>query len=284
VGTDLAIRVEEAIVTGASPFARVTLPTVLVALMLVGLLWALGLRAEAPASDRRVIEAGLAAIAILVAVDLLAGGLGFVPGLAATTPVAVLGATRAWSFGDRRFVAVVALGSLPLVWAVQFTGGAGPQWGGRYILTSGALLVVLATVTFTSDSARSVLRTTALAGFAMTIVGVAWTIHRTHEFADAFDELAETHVPVLVFHDPFLAREGGTLLITEQWLAATGPRARTEAVEVLEKLGVSEAGFVDLDDGTPVRELPGWVETGSERVQLLDGIHLRVTYWRGPEG
>ena len=223
---------------------------------------------------------GLMAVGALVVADLVVDGLGFVPGLAATTPVAVLGTARCWSDGDQRFIATIAVGSLPMVWALQFTGGAGPQWGGRYILTSGALLVVLATVTLTSERARTVLRSVAVAGAAMTLVGVAWTVHRTHEFADAVRELADRAEPVLVFHDPFMAREGGAFVISERWLAATGPEARAEAVSVLDSLGIDEVGFVDLDDGADTRTLPGWHPVSTERTQLIDDIHLRVTTWR----
>jgi hypothetical protein len=282
VGSDIRTRIEEAIITGASPFARVDAATILIAATLVGLLVMLGLRAERPRSDRFVIEAGLVAIGCLVLADLFAGGLGFVPGLAATAPVAVLGATRCWSDPDHRFVAAIALGSLPLVWALQYTGGAGPQWGGRYILTTGALLIVLATVTFTSESAHRVLAGTAIAGAVITLIGVVWTIHRTHEFADAVGDLAAREEPALVFHDPFLAREGGADVISEQWLAATGAEARAEAVEVLGELGIHEVGFVDLDDGSDIRSLPGWRLAGNDRVQLIDELYLRVTTWRAP--
>ena len=282
-GGDLRTRIDEVLIYAASPFERLLDPTtILLALALVGMLVRLGLRADRPRSDRRTIELGLAAIALLMVLDLVVGGLGFVPGLAAATPVAVLGATRCWGNGDQRFVAVVALGSLPLVWAVQFTGGAIPQWGGRYILTTGALLIVLATVTFTSDSARAVLRTVAIAGAAVTATGVMWTVHLTHEFGDAARELAARDEPALVFHDSFLAREGGALLISGQWLAAGGPEARQEAVVVLERMGIDEVAFVDLDDGSRFRLLPGWRAVNVDLVQLIDEVHYRVTTWRAP--
>lgn len=279
-GGDLRVRIDEAIITAASPFARVEPATIVLAFMLTGLLLTLGLRADRPRSERRIVELGLAVVALLALADMAVSGLGFIPGLAATTPAAILGASRFRGDGDRRFVAVIALGSLPLVWALQYTGGAGPQWGGRYILTTGALLIVLATVTFTSDSARSVLRGVVIAGAAITAVGVLWTVHRTHEFADAARQLAARDEPALVFHDPFVAREGGALVISEQWLAATGPDARQEAVVVLERMGIDEVGFVDLDDGAGIRVLPGWQMIDVERVQLIDDLHLRVTTWR----
>ena len=281
-GGALRTRIEEAVITAASPFARVDAATIALSLALVGLLVALGLRADRPPHERRVLAAGLLLVAAVMAVDLVAGGLGFIPGLAATTPVAVLGTTRCWRSGDNRFVAAIALGSLPLVWAVQYTGGAGPQWGGRYIITTGALLIVLAAVTFTTESAAAVLRKVAIGAAVVTCVGVVWTIHRTHELADAFRELAARDEPALVFHDPFLAREGGTTVVSERYLAATGPEDRAEAVAALEQMGIDGAGFVDLDDGAAIRRLPGWELVGTDRVELIDGIDLRVTTWQAP--
>ena len=74
-----------------------------------------------------------------------AKGLGFVPGLVATTPLAALGlAARLAPLGRR--IAVFAIAALPLVWAFQYTGGAAPQWGGRYLLVSGLLLGVVGIV------------------------------------------------------------------------------------------------------------------------------------------
>ncbi|NIS31732.1 MAG: hypothetical protein GWN79_25180, partial [Actinobacteria bacterium] len=161
VGEDLSVRLEEAMTTFAGPMAVVTMFDVLVAILLVGLLVELGRRALDGRTVRPIVV-GLAWISALVLVDLLSGGLRFVPGLAATTPVAVIGLSALRRRGDVGFVGAIAVVSLPLVWAVQYTGGAGPQWGGRYILLTGTLLVVATTVVFTGPAARAVVRRVAV--------------------------------------------------------------------------------------------------------------------------
>ncbi|MFQ5558591.1 MAG: hypothetical protein ACE5GB_13935 [Acidimicrobiales bacterium] len=279
-GSDVGTRVQEAFVTGLSPFARTDVASLTISLLLVLLLAELGRRAHAGPAEQRLVLIGLGAIALVMVLDLVAGGLGFVPGLVATTPVAALGLSRLGGGGDRRLVAVVAAGSLPLVWAVQFTGGAGPQWGGRYILTSGALLVALAATGLSAPPARSVLRGVAIGGLVVTLAGVAWTVQRSHAFADAMTELADRDEPALVFHDPFMSREAGALVIGEHWLSATGPEARAEAVAALAELGIDEVGFVDREDGGARRALPGWTAVNEERVELVSGLALRVTTWR----
>ena len=98
-GEELGLRAEEAIVTlgGVAPSAR---PAYLVlAIITFGLLVELGRRASNGANVGP-IAAACASIGLLLVMDVLVGGLGFVPGLAATTPVAVLGLSqvRFWPF------------------------------------------------------------------------------------------------------------------------------------------------------------------------------------------
>lgn len=283
-GGDLALRLKEAIMTGASPFAQGDLVFLPVALVLAWLLIELGRRScQGDTARLRPIVFALAGIAAIVILDLAVVGLRFIPGLAATTPVALLGVSQIGRDPDRRFVAAIAVLSLPLVWLVQYTGGAAPQWGGRYILLSGTLLITVATATLMSGPALKVLRATALAGLAITLIGVVWTVERTHSFADAMRTLADRDEAVLVFHDPHLARGGGVLVLDEQWLVATGPEAREEAADALEALEISEVGFVQHDRGDDPLTLPGWIITDQMRVHLVNDLHLSVTTLTAPD-
>jgi len=54
-------------------------------------------------------------------------GLGFVPGMITASPFAAIGLAFGWR-ADVRVVTAMAVLALPLVWASQYTGGAGPQW------------------------------------------------------------------------------------------------------------------------------------------------------------
>lgn len=270
------LRLEEALITVGSPFARTGAAFWAIAVITVLVLVELGRRAETAEPLRPIVTAG-AIIGVLWLVERFVSGLGFVPGLAATTPVALLSLTRIWGTADHRFVGGIAVGALPLIWAVQFTGGAIPQWGGRYLLASGTLLIVLTTVVFTAAAGKQLLRSVAVVGFLVTLVGVLWTVERTHGFANAMQILAERDEPALVFADPFLSREGGTLVLDEQWLAVTDSGDRTEAADVLLELGIREIGFVQPFRDEAVVALPGWKIVADARIPLLDGVDLQVT-------
>lgn len=282
-GGELTLRIKEAIITGASPFDRSELVFIALSIVMAGLLIELGRRARPEQAEPiGLIVAALGAIVLIAVVNLALGGLSFVPGLAATTPVALLALSHIGADPDHRFVAAIAVLSLPLVWMLQFTGGAVPQWGGRYILLSGTLLVAIATAAMTSERAIRVLRGAALAGFAVTLLGVVWTMERTHSFAEAMTTLADRDEPVLVFHDPHIAREGGVFVLDEQWLAATGAEARAEAAEALEALGIDEVGFVEHDRGEAPLTLPGWTIIDESRLELVSGSYLRITTLEAP--
>ena len=69
-----------------------------------------------------------------------AHGLGFVPGLLTASPFAAVGLAPRVARADVRLPRRSRCVALPMVWFAQYSGGAGPQWGGRYTLLSGALL------------------------------------------------------------------------------------------------------------------------------------------------
>ncbi|MEZ5244084.1 MAG: hypothetical protein R2707_03235 [Acidimicrobiales bacterium] len=275
-GTDLMVRLEEAVVTGVAPMAGTNGSALLVAGLLFALLVALGVKADAPATEQRMIWAGLAAVAALTVLDLLIDGLRFVPGMAATTPLAVFGLARGLRRGPARAVTAMALAALPVVWMTQFAGGASAQWGGRYILPSGLLLLVVAVVTYDTGRAHETMRKVAVAGLAITIVGLAWAIVRTHGVADAGRVLADRPEDALLFHDPFLAREPGPLGLDERWLAAPTAALVAEAGEVLAAAGVERVGYVDYDIGREVPDIPGYVPVGESTIGLVNDLRLRI--------
>ena len=71
-----------------------------------------------------------------------------------------------------RLPTVIACVALPVVWAFQYSGGAGPQWGGRYELVSGALLVVVGVVAL-AGRRRALAAVLGLSLF-VTAFGVTW--------------------------------------------------------------------------------------------------------------
>ena len=275
-GTDLLVRAQEAIVTGVAPMAGTNSSTLLLAAVLLGLLIALGVQAHRSVTEQRVIWAGLGVVGILVILDLIIDGMRFIPGLVATTPLAVLGAVRGWQAGPRRVVTIVALAALPLIWLTQFAGGASAQWGGRYTLPSAVMLIVVAVVAYDHGRARSTMRTIAAVGFVITLLGVGWTVMRTQGFADAGRALAERSEEALVFRDPFLAREPGPLALGEQWLAAPTTELLREASEVLIAAGIERVGYVDYDIGRAAPDLPGYELVDESMIALVNDLRLRV--------
>jgi hypothetical protein len=275
-GTDLVVRAQEALITGVGPLSGTNASALLLAAVLLGLLLAIGVGADRPLVEQRVIWAGLAAVALLVVLDLIVDGMRFIPGLAATTPLAVLGVVRGGGTGPRRAVTAVSLMALPVVWLTQFAGGATAQWGGRYTLPSAMMLLVVAVVSYDTGRARSTMRAVAIAGLVITMVGVGWTVRRTHGFADASRALADRPEEALVFRDPFLAREPGPLGLDEQWLAAPTPELLREASEVLVGAGIEQVGYVDFDIGRAVPDLPGYVFVGESTIPLVNDLRLRV--------
>ena len=164
-----------------------------------------------------------AVVAGLVLLWRLMDGLGFVPGLIAATPFAAAG--LAWGFSDERnrFVTLAALLPVPLVLAYQFTGGAAPQWAGRYLLVSGFLLAVV------GISQRARMAPWARTGFvvasvAVTAFGLLWMVQRSHEIADAADRLQARSEAVLISPNGFVPREFGATLRRQEVVVVGEPR------------------------------------------------------------
>src|SRR5260370_42654537 len=80
-------------------------------------------------------------------------------------------------------------------WLVQFGGGAGPQWGGRYELTSGLLLAVVAAVGLERVPWRGAVAMIVVSA-AATGIGLAWPAGRTHDHRRTTGAVAAQPGPV----------------------------------------------------------------------------------------
>jgi hypothetical protein len=177
-------------------------------------------------------------------------------------------------------VGAIALGALPLVWLFQYSGGAFPQWGGRYVLVSGLLLVVAASVGLRRLARPAAVAMIAVA-VAVTASGVAWTSVRTHHFADGIRAVLARGEPVLAVQLPHLLREGGAFYRPDaRWLTAETRAERPVAVRVLEDSGARAFTLVSRTRaGAPPRLGP--FERGrSVPVALVSGVELEVTRYR----
>jgi hypothetical protein len=223
--------------------------------------------------------------ALLVAVALIAvraaTGLGFVPGFLVAAPVGAAGVALGWRRGPpTRIVMVLALAALPLVWAFQFTGGAGPQWGGRYVLLSSFLLTVAGVAALAGEGER--LRRSVLAvAVAVTAFGLVWMHERTASIADASRDLAARREPVLISRVAHLVREGGGVLDLDRWLTAVTPSDLTKAALVAESAGADRIGVVDLAGDAEPKQIGSYAYTGdARRVRLLPGVDLVVRVYQ----
>ena len=117
--------------------------------VVLGVLAVVLLLAAYPFLRRRDVEHGRFAVVAsvcVVAVSMVVGGPGFVPGALIAAPIAVL-AFWGWPASTaRRFLVAVSLGSTILIWRFGYVGGAEPQWGSRYLLVPTLLLLILGTV------------------------------------------------------------------------------------------------------------------------------------------
>ncbi|MGH9152639.1 MAG: hypothetical protein ACRD03_09630, partial [Acidimicrobiales bacterium] len=202
---------------------------------------------------------------------------GFVPGLFAAAPLAVVGALRGWSATAGRLAAGIALVALVVVNATQFLGGAAPQWGSRYVLLSGLLLTALGVASL-GDLRAWAARAFVATAVAVTAFGLVWMSVRTHAFGSALQWLNDRPEPVLVSRIIHLAREGGSFYGERRWLTAETDADQAFAVGVLGRAGVDRFGLVTRGVAPPEPEpVPGWRIVGHDSMPLVSGVDVYVT-------
>ncbi|MEX1006547.1 MAG: hypothetical protein WD271_01730 [Acidimicrobiia bacterium] len=231
-------------------------------------------------SNERVDLVGIAALAVAGAFVLLRAraGLGFVPGVLTASPFAAAGVALGWR---RRsgFPMVVACAALPLVWAFQYSGGAAPQWGGRYELLSGALLAVVATVVV----ARSRFAFAALVAMSVlvTAFGLGWLSERSHAVADGIETLVDRHDQAVISLEGHLLREGGAFYEPNRhWLTAVSDEQLRRAARIVEGAGDREVAVV----APTGRKLPGrlgrFSRVDTQPLEIRRILRLQVVTYR----
>lgn len=204
----------------------------------------------------------------------------YISGLVAAAPLVALGAVSAWSDDRRRLVATIAILPIPVVWAVGPSPGL--QWGGRFLLTSGLLLTVLACVAL--DRFRLPDRALLLVPMiAVALCGLAMVVSRTNEASEAFASLTRRPEEIVVSTQGQLLREAGGYYEPEnRWLTVTG-RADLERLEaVLDESGASDLALVDLANGDDTDEPPeiaSFQPTRTDQRPLFLGVELQITHY-----
>ena len=244
-GANLTVRMREAVTTtlgvrGLSDLRAEALLGLLFVGAIVGTLWC------ATSTRRQSLAPKLAAFTLAIFVLLCTLGWGFVPGLLVASPFAAAGLVALRHRSPSRELALLALGPLPLVWAVQFTGGAGPQWGGRYELLSGFVLTVVG-VAAVSQQRRWVQVWAVVLALAMTGFGASWMVIRTHTIDDASRQIAARPEALVVSTWSHLFREGGAYYTPDRrWLTAETREQLDRALEIAREEGLDTIAIVSV--------------------------------------
>ena len=219
VGSGLGTRIREAFMTtlGLNRFPLtmdIVVGALIVALVVFGV-W----RLARDDGKEPLLGVALVAVACMFMVLRFTDGLGFVSGLLTASPLAAVGLVLGWRRRTSLPVLVGAL-ALPLVWAFQYSGGAGPQWGGRYELLSGALFAVVGIVVLEGKRVALVAAVTAAA--LVTAFGLAWLSQRSNTVAEGMEAIVARHDQAVVSLEAHALREGGAFYDpTRRWLTGT---------------------------------------------------------------
>ena len=273
-GSQALVRVQEAMTTLVSPYSGAGMSTWVIGGALAALVIYGARKATQPHGERQAALA--ASLVVAIYLTRLLGGLGFVPGMIAATPFAAVGLALGWRAHPARLVLLMGLAPLPFVFAFQYVGGAGPQWAGRYLLTSGLLLAVVGIA-----EARRMLPwarvSVVVASVVITAFGMGWLAVRSHAVAEAGAQLAERPEEVLISPNGFLPREFGATYGDHHWLSSGSAADLDFAVRVAGDSGAATFGLVVVDPTTTPPAFPGWSADRSEEFDFLAGSVLRVT-------
>jgi hypothetical protein len=280
-GVSATTRVEEAFTTlvGMNRFTH-TADYIWGALIVLCV--ALAIRSLLRAGDRIPVSASAAlAGAFFLYLIGFSAGLGFVPGMLTASPFAAVGIAFGWRH-DVRIITSIAVVALPVVWFFQYSGGAGPQWGGRYTLLSGALLLIAATVVL--EGHRSALAAVCVVAVLVTGFGLTWLSVRSHWAAHGIEQLVDRHDQAVISGEAHILREGGAFYDrSRHWLTATDAPELRRAVSIIRGVGDTEFAYV-VSDGVEIpRTLGAFRRTSVQRVAFLrPDIYLKVATFRTP--
>ena len=278
VGTSLGTRLQEAWTTTVglnrfTPDLDFLVGALIVCLLAYGA-WRLSRGSEGRLVGEVVL--GIALLLLLVRVD---GGLGFVPGLLTASPFAAVGLFLGWK-RHVRVPTLIACLALPVVWAFQYSGGAGPQWGGRYELLSGALLAVVAVVVLGGQ--RRVLALLLGVSLLVTGFGVAWLSVRSHGVVTGIEAIVARHDQAVISVEAHVLREGGAFYEPDRhWLTATTDTQLLDATRILGETGDREFAYVTSAGGAAPRAIGDFRRGATQKVEFLrSDVFLDVVTYR----
>lgn len=281
-GHEAATRVVDALVTSFGLFPSDDPVALAYGAALVGCLIVAAVHLARPASVTERAAVGALVGAGLLYAFRFVGGPGFVPGFLVVVPLAVVGAT-VHRTPRQRVVLGTAIGVLPLVWLLAWSGNHLAQWGGRYLLLSGALLCVLAVGACDRVGWRRP-PVVAFVGLtvAVALVGATWHVQRTRTVADAVATIEQLPDDVVVLSTlGHLGREGGDWYGDHRWLRADRARDLAPAAATARAAGADRVAVVLVvpagEVETSIPTLDGFRRDGEAvRAPYLGGQHLLV--------
>lgn len=282
-GARFSSRIDDILLTTFLPNGTVTSFSIGLAIAIVaGLVVAtvMALRGAEPKVPLMIVVV----VYLSLVLNAVVNGQGFVPGLFAVGPAAVVGAVMGLSNERARPLAILALVALPLAWMAQPIGALAAQWGGRYLLLTGWLLIVLACA-LRGASVRPVVMSSLAIGMVMTLVGYQWTVERSRDVGSAVVALDELSDRVTVFRSPFLAREAGPIASQHRWVAARNEAAIDELSAWLQPSSEDSFDYVAVLEGDEPPTFDGFVIADQRSIPYLLSFELDVvTYERMAQG
>lgn len=279
-GADANLRVKEALTTGVGLNRLDTPADWIVGAFVVVLVMYAAWRLLVAGPRHRVAGVTALLVAGLCYGLRFEAELGFVPGMLSASPLAAAGSAVGWTVRRWRPVGTVALVAVPVVWLFQYSGGAHPQWAGRYLLVSSTLLAVGAAIVIATAPGAGRVAVVALAA-VVTAAGVASLSERSATIADAGRALRTDAHTVLISREAHLLREIGAFYDPDRhWLTAERARDLRRAVAIADEVGAARLEVAAWPDRASPSRLGAFSRTGVRSFELLPGLDVELTRYR----
>jgi hypothetical protein len=209
-------------------------------------------------------------------------GLGFIPGVFTAFPFAAAALFVVWRYPRLRLPAAIALLAMPLVWYTAYTGNAGAQWGGRYLLCS-SLLLAVGGIIVVAEHARGLLTPFIVLCVAVTGFGFVNLVSRSYDWQTVGRRVLALSSDVVISRDGFLFREAGGYYTSDRhWLTAPSNDDLDRAVGVADATGAHTMSIVTSDATRANTRVSGWHQESSATWSLSLGQIYVTNYVRTP--